>query len=111
MTISNNQPQSNTMGDTTTTEKSLLMAFNDALLTLSSVDASRTFWQQEYLTTCLKLSRIPLENMETEEYRLALDAKCEARAQTVNLGKARSRAEAELQSMYLKAVRGADTSK
>lgn len=98
-----------TTDDTTTAEKFLLMAFGESLLALSSVDASRTYWQEECTKANLKLSRIPLEDRETAKFRLAEDARCGARAQVVRLGEARSRAEGELQAMYLKAVRGAGT--
>lgn len=98
-----------TTDDTTTAEKFLLMAFGEALLTLSSVDASRTYWQEEYTKANQKLSRIPLEDMETPKFKAAEDARRGARAQVVKLGEDRSRAEGELQAMYLKAVRGAGT--
>ena len=95
------------MDDTTTAEEVLLMAFGHALLTLSSIDASRAFWQEEYLKANQKLSRIPLEDIETQKFKSAEKAKCEARKQTVKLAEARRIAEGELQAMYLKAVRGA----
>ena len=83
------------------------MAFGHALLTLSSIDASRAFWQEEYLKANQKLSRIPLEDIETQKFKSAEEDKREARAQVVKLAEARRIAEGELQAMYLKAVRGA----